>query len=346
MITLFKQSASGHLRLTRLTTLPDGTTQQTGEWAFDNILTDIGLDRRIGEGGAAVSFDEAMQYCWVGSGNAAPAAGNTALASFMAASNTAVQLDTDDLNNPVYTVRAVGYTEDGRGFVSQTVARSFAPGVATGNNIREVGMANSGTPAGAVMMSRALVKDEDGLPITVAKGAADTLIVTYTLRVFTDHTPTDTVANISIGGVPTDVTIRPVSPAGEPFALVSDPLQPESCIFTSKQARHLDQIVGTYAGFGAFEAGEVMPATEDLWEIGEFTGASISTAVYTPGTRYGDITVQALPAALNLAGGISYFRMGTTQGTWGMSFDPPLAKTASNTLDFTIRVPALVRYTP
>lgn len=345
MITLFKQSASGHLRLTRLTTLPDGTTQQTGEWAFDNILTDIGLDRRIGEGGAAVSFDEAMQYCWVGSGITPPAAGDTALATFMAASNTAVQLGVDELDNPVYTARAVGYTESGRGFVSQTVARTFAPGVATGN-IREVGMANSGTPAGAVMMSRALVKDEDGLPITVVKGAADTLIVTYTLRVFTDHTPTDTVANISIGGVPTDVTIRPVSPAGEPFALIADALQSESSIFTSKQARHLDQIVGAYAGFGAFEAGEVMPATEDLWEIGEFTGASISTAVYTPGTRYGDITVQALPAVLNLAGGISYFRMGTTQGTWGMSFDPPLAKTASNTLDFTIRVPALVRYTP
>lgn len=343
MITLFKQSASGHLRLTRLTTLPDGTTQQTGEWAFDNILTDIGLDRRIGEGGAAVSFDEAMQYCWVGSGNAAPAAGNTALASFMAASNTAVQLDTDDLNNPVYTVRAVGYTEDGRGFVSQTVARSFAPGVATGNNIREVGMANSGTPAGAVMMSRALVKDEDGLPITVAKGAADTLIVTYTLRVFTDHTPTDTVANISIGGVPTDVTIRPVSPAGEPFALVSDPLAPESCIFTSKEIFYLNQPAAYY---GAFEAAEVMPATEDLWDVGFYEGAAPTPVAYTPGTRYRDITFQALPATFNLTGGISYFRLSTTQGTWGMSFDPPLAKTASNTLDFTIRVPALVRYTP
>lgn len=142
---------------------------------FDNLITNAGLNR-IGTSSAATHFQ-------IGSGSTAPAVTDTALASWLAGSNTSAvgaQVDTYFAGPPDY-----------REF---SHLRRFAEGVGTGT-IAEVGV---GWAASGSLFSRALVVDGVGTPTTIEKLADDILDVEYFFRTYPPQD--DVIGTINISG--------------------------------------------------------------------------------------------------------------------------------------------------
>lgn len=162
-----------------------GSRHVKADW-FDNIITDQGLNR-IGTSSPLSS----ISYCHVGTGNAAPAATDTALANFLAASNT-VEDDTSGAqagSAPYYVYR-------------QRTIR-FSAGAAAGN-LAEVGMgwASSGT----VLFSRALILDGGGSATTITVQSDEYLDVTYEIRIYPPSG--DATGTITLDGEVYDYTAR------------------------------------------------------------------------------------------------------------------------------------------
>lgn len=152
------------------------------ELAFDNLITDSGLNRW---GSGAVGTE-----CRVGSGTTAPSVSDNALASQVAVTSTAAPDNT-------YT-----YAHNATGNGSITVSRAFRfnAGVAAGT-LAEVGI---GWATG--LFSRALIVDGGGTPTTITILSDEILDVRYTLQV---NMPADVTGSVSIGGTSYSYTIRP-----------------------------------------------------------------------------------------------------------------------------------------
>lgn len=162
---------------------------------FDNLITNAGLNR-IGTSPAATHFQ-------IGSGSTAPAVTDTALASWLAGSNTSAvgaQADTYFAGPPDY-----------REF---STLRRFAEGVGTGT-IAEVGV---GWAASGSLFSRALVVDGVGTPTTIEKLADDILDVEYFFRTYPPQD--DVIGTINISGSSYDYVGRAANvafSAGNPW---------------------------------------------------------------------------------------------------------------------------------
>lgn len=158
---------------------PDGRERVLADW-FDNLILDAGLNR-AGTGGI-------IDRLSVGSGNTAPAVGQTTLVSHVATTSVLTVAPTD------------GYDSVGNAYVFRRVRYRFAAGTATGN-LAEVG---AGWPTG--LFSRALIKDGNGDPTTVTVLADESLDVLYELRLYV---PADVSGTVSISGVDYSYLIRP-----------------------------------------------------------------------------------------------------------------------------------------
>jgi hypothetical protein len=171
----------------RLQATKDGEVTRDTGW-FRNLVTDAGLNYL----GAATTND-ALSYCHVGSGSAAPDELDTSLATFIASHQSGSSIASAQSTAPYYGKRTITYT--------------FSTGQAAGN-ISEVGIANktSSSDPGFVMWSRALVLDGDGDPTTITVLSDEQLVVTYELRYYP---PTDDVTTTgTINGDSYDITIR------------------------------------------------------------------------------------------------------------------------------------------
>jgi len=159
----------------------DGTRRLVADW-FDNLILDQGLNR-LGTG-------PVISYVHVGSGATAPVAANTAMQTFVAATNTQTTgaVDGTQPTPPYYGWR-------------RWVFR-FPAGAAAGN-LSEVGV---GWATGANLFSRALILDGVGVPTTKTVLSDEYLDVTYELRLYP---PTvDQTFQLTIGGIVYDFTLR------------------------------------------------------------------------------------------------------------------------------------------
>lgn len=148
---------------------------------FDNLITDGGLNR-LGTTAQQVGGTNSSHF-QIGSGNTAPAVTDTALASWLAGSNTSAvgaQVDTYFAGPPDYA--------------EFSGLRRFAEGVGTGT-IAEVGV---GWAASGSLFSRALVVDGIGTPTTIEKLADDILDVEYFYRTYPPQD--DVIGTINISG--------------------------------------------------------------------------------------------------------------------------------------------------
>jgi hypothetical protein len=162
-------------------TLPDGRSRVICDW-FPNLITDGGLERHA----TASIFD----YCSVGSGTTTPTNADTALASFVATSNTLTfEAIASQPNPPYYAYTRAKY-------------RFNPPG--TNRNIGEVGVgwANNGTS----LWSRSLLKDINGDPTVASWLAQETLDVYYEVRKY--PWLTDVTSQVVIAGVTHDLLMR------------------------------------------------------------------------------------------------------------------------------------------
>lgn len=139
------------------------------QYSFDNLILDNGLNL-IG-----TKFEQVINYCHLGSGNAEPNVKQTQLFGFLSA------------------VLYRGGENDGKVFDLESETKSlnitrkfiFAAGVATGN-IAEIGMANSQSATDG-LFCRTLIKDSQGRPTVISKLADEILEVFYTLKIIINH---------------------------------------------------------------------------------------------------------------------------------------------------------------
>lgn len=176
---------------------PAGPMELAAPWT-DNVITDVGLNNM----GTSLS-NNIMRGCQIGSSNATPTTGDTALGSRLASSVTRIsrsisrQLTVAPYYLDVFTVYR------------------FAAGVGTGD-IKElaiVSAANDTAGSGAMsptapLFSRTLPVDGSGNPTTVTKLGDEIVDVTYRLRYYLDTS--DVVEVRNIGGTDYTLTLRPV----------------------------------------------------------------------------------------------------------------------------------------
>ena len=158
-----------------------------GELEFDNLITDIGLERW--------ATNPIGAKCFIGSGNAPPTVNDTALGAQLAASTA-----TQNLQNWKAYSAAERWTE-------ATICYRFQPGV-TLNSIAEVGVGWDGG-----LWSRALIRDVNGNPTTIQLLSDEVLDVYYTLRI---QFPADVTGSIVLDGVTYDWVLRPADLATWP----------------------------------------------------------------------------------------------------------------------------------
>lgn len=129
---------------------------------FDNLITNIGLDR-LGQGGLG-----ATPYIYVGTGTATPSNGDTSMSSFRN-SVAGVYGANTYAGAPTYRART-------------SVVASFGEGAASGN-LTEVGIGWNISPTNAIF-SRALIVDSEGNPTTVTVLSDEYLEVIYLFDVY------------------------------------------------------------------------------------------------------------------------------------------------------------------
>jgi hypothetical protein len=161
---------------------PDGRIRPLTGW-FDNLITDYGLNW-LGTGSSNFS------YCCVGSGNTAPANGDTTLVSQVASGATQIASTSAIQPSPPY-------------FGTLTNVYQFGQGVAAGN-LAEVGVGPN--PGGGQLFSRALILDSGGSPTTITVLSDEFLNVTYQCQYY-PHTA-DVTGTIVIAGTTYNYTAR------------------------------------------------------------------------------------------------------------------------------------------
>lgn len=144
---------------------------------FPNLVLVSGLNRL---GSQASGTGNYCSFCQVGTGSNAPLETDTTLQSYLAGV-AAATLNSSVQGAPPYYGQSV-YTYD------------FAVGAAAGN-LTEVGI--GWAASGANLLSRALITDGGGTPITITVLSDEILRVTYTLRLYPNEVDSSTVVTIS-----------------------------------------------------------------------------------------------------------------------------------------------------
>lgn len=267
---------------------------------FPNLIVDSGLNI-IG------TISGWMAVCRVGSGNTAPANGNTTLQTEIATTSTEVTAANGSQGSAPY----YGWT---------TRTFRFGEGVAEGN-IAEIGISTSAP----VLFSRALILDDVGSPTTITVLDDEFLDATYEIRIYPPLV--DVLDTIDISGTDYDLTIRAAEVTATQWAPGGGFHVGSSAGFTTVTPRNgvIGAITATPAGTGG-------------------TAVSASNAAYSNGSLQRDATATWGLTEANIASGIRSIlaRYGLTTGGGGLGsmqcqFDPAIPKTSSDVLSLSLR---------
>ncbi len=286
------------------------------ELEFDNLITDLGLNG-IGINGASWVASVSL-----GTGTAAPAAGDTTISGAVSTTGTTPNGWSGGWLQGVVNTGSPRYSW-GR------VSRRFAQGVAEGN-WTEVGIGRSST----ALWSRALILDGLGDPTTLSIAAIDIVDVEYELRVYPSEV--DVTGNKTIGGVDTAYTIRPT----QLDAVTAQRMLTGSWMSIGSAG------YGTYVRDGALNDIWLLPSGNQLPSYssgGSWTSNSV--AAYVNGSRTKVVTTNGGIDSVNLASGISvaipyFFGDGFNGGVspFKCGFSPPIAKNNTKIISLTFSV--------
>lgn len=284
---------AGRFQLTA--TKRDGSQRSTG-W-FDNLILNNGLNTM----GSINPITRAM----VGTGNTAPAVGDTQLQTRIASTTTLAGAATV----------GVDLTDN---FAWRRVIYRFAEGVATGA-LEEVGVGNSDTSC----FSRALILNSGGTPTVFNVAADESLDVEYELRVYPKVS--DTITTITLDGINYEFTIRParldfwewvnyvkfLNSSGMRIGGYSNPVS--YSILTS---------FGSYTGENMVASGA--------------NGGTSETVTYADGSY--EVICTHIWGLISGNDDIVAFTVRTACGEWKMTVTPPIPKRSTKILTLNFRL--------
>lgn len=269
----------------------------TGEvpW-FNNLILNQGLN-------LMASNDNYLTWCHVGTGTTAEVVGNTALETFLAATQSTQSSTASAQGSAPY-------------YGKRTTVKRFAEGAAEGN-VSEVGFGIQAATGN--LFTRALVKDGGGSPTTISVQNDEWLDVSYELRLYPDHL---TLYEVSVDGYALDVLASQVTnvtywglPIGEDVGFSASVAQRGWC---HPSTAVLGPVTGipTGSGLDSFTTGSV----------GGYSGGSYSRNIsYNVGLSDG-----------NVSGGIGAMQFFSTLGAYQILFSPVIAKDATKVLDIVL----------
>jgi hypothetical protein len=300
-----------------------------------NVITATGLNFFLNR--TSVSGNSVFMHCVVGTGNTAPAIGDSTLATY---------------RNVYSIVQSYAMTRNSTTppyWNKHSIVYRFDAGAASGN-IAEAGLVFSTSSSIAsingstAVSSRALIVDGGGSPTTVAVAADEFLDVTYELFWYL---PTEASGNFNqtIDGavVSTAYVLRPLN-----IDQVTGPWHEmnfvQGTIGGSNGYCAMSPIY-PYAGNGSASVSSMVSAGAISTVTGDtITGtlnstmmaSSVSAAAYTSGTYYRDFTYNWDLNKGNVS--ISALQVHHNWGAWQMSLSPAVPKTNTKTYSFTIRI--------
>ena len=243
------------------------------------------------------SFGNSNSYCQVGSGNTPPAVTDVNLASYVANRSYAT--------TSVYSVDMVTL------YQQNVLTYSFGLGVAEGN-LAEVGI---GWSSSTNLFSRALILDAGGSPTTITVLSDEYLTVVYSYRMYgllADSTGSVTFTGNLAGTY--NWTLR--------HSAFTNYLLTKSMSDVATAPSFYE------GGIGIIGATPTHPSTAINGYVAD---------AYVPGTYTSRMTMTAIPAYGNLAGGVKSisFRLGPW---WQVEFDTPIPKTDQDSLSITFEM--------
>lgn len=309
----------GRYQLRRVKAVTGEIVEET-PWS-DNLITASGID--------SLFLNTTISLCAVvGSGNTAPAAGNTRLASFLAGTTTIQAF----VNSTQYTTAPY--------YILQSKTFRFAEGVAAGN-ISECGIALTGTPSQANsvnLFSRALIKDGAGNPTSVTVLADEFLDLVWEYYTYIPYGLTGTFSQVidgatvsfsyTLGVTYLSTTTESSAAQGQPYVSSSNLLRGIS-VFTHINNRP------TYVSPDAALPGPggqlSMAATSQNADVSAsaayVTGAGYRDFTYTWNLNYGNITFRSI-------------QFSSYAFAWAIAFSPSITKINTKKYTYTYRVTA------
>lgn len=272
----------------------DGRRRLLADW-FPNLITTLGAN--------LLGNNSPLTLCCVGSGNTAPALGNTALQALVASTTTV------NAGFPIFSAQAAPPY-----FGSTVTQYNFPAGTATGN-LSEVGVGSAATS----LFSRALILDGGGLPTTITVLASEALYVTYQLN---QYVPTaDVTGTVTIAGVVYNYTLRAAQStlaAGWAYqngdaSGIANPVKAGSPVFNGA----IGPVTGQPAGANSLPDS----IANNAYSVGSFTLSGTATWGLTAGNVAGGVTA-ALVA----------FGTSASRGRYQVGFATPIPKDASHVL--------------
>lgn len=287
--------------------LNEGTERESSTGWFENLITDIGLDRL---GNVLVC----NQYSSIGTGTATPVNGNTSLQAFAAEKSNVTGVDSgDNAGTPTYVAQT-------------TMHWTYAQGAVVGN-MAEVGV-GWGT-GGTNLFSRALILDGAGAPTTLTVTSIDQLTVYY--RITVTPSLTDLTGTVTLGGATYNYVGRLANGGGwnASFinALNANDRWPEGYLVTSYSTQTLGAVSGVPSGPGL-----------------QNSGGSTTFGSYSAGQKYLDSTFNITPSECNSVGGVGavVFFFASTHMSYQYSFanvagGGTIPKDNTKSMTFTLR---------
>jgi hypothetical protein len=289
----------------------EGTERERDTGWFDNIVTDIGLDRL-----AQATSPQVFAWASIGTGTALASASDTSLQAFVADSST-LSLDSQSNLGP----------SDYLGHMQAHY--TYAQGAVVGN-MAEVGI--GWASGGGSLWSRARI-EYGGSPTTLTLISLDQLTVYYELTC----TPvtTDISGTVTISSVDYDYQGRLANAASFMAALFSA---------LNSSGVEWGQIIGGGGGSSSlvaksYQASSTLGAITGEPSGSSETSGSSTVASYTNGTFVRDSTMTLTPSQGNLSGGIGCILLNytATSMTFQYHFDTPIPKDNTKTLTLTAR---------
>lgn len=285
---------------------PDGSLRVDTDW-FRNLITDTGLNMQGDSAISGTGTRPLLFRCSVGAGNTPPTISDTALQTQVATTTTTQDTITGNVTaSPWYA------------FCRKTFR--FATGAAAGN-LTEVGI--FGSLGSNPMLSRALIVDGMGNPITLTVLSDEILDVVYEYRVY--PLQADLPFNVTISAVNYSCVAR-ASSLGNGNALALN--------------------VGTPFGRGSDQFGNTHNVTVYNGVLGPITGNPTGTsdvinsitatfAAYVPGSFTRSVTYDIPLNEGNISGGIAAVQAPNNVGWYQISFSPAIPKDATKILSLT-----------
>lgn len=285
----------------------DVVLQEVGP--FHNLITNNGLNKLADNNMANVTT-----YCHCGTGTVAEANGDTALGTFVAATNTVQSTSSTVQGSAPY-------------YASYTRTFRFAEGVAEGN-ISEVGFSDQVTTGD--LFSRALVKDGGGSPTTISVLSGEWLDVTYEFRLYPDHILSgggadDGTGTISISAVSYDYVIRPSFVTNSSHWVAS---------VTNGLFRTVSSAWANFFGSASTLGAATSEPSSPSGSAATSEHSSISAATYSTDTYARDVSLTIGLEDGNASGGVGAIRFHTGMGSYQMSFDPVVPKDSTKVWTF------------